>query len=319
MIVADLRAIDEAAALWVQRMASPVQDSATAAAFDRWILDDPRHLDSYARMAQLWQSDGLRQALLATDDALDPAAAAPRLTHAPHRPWRRAVFLIPAVAASALLLVVAPPLLRDPLRYAAPAGAMREVSLPDRSRVQLAPGTQIAVRITPWSRDVTLERGQAFFDVEHERIRGFAVDAGTARVSVLGTAFDIDRLDGEAVVRVYRGTVSVAAGAGREWRLAAGSGIALRGGNAITIDGISGSRPDWADGWFDASNTPIRQLIAHLNRGAPVPVRLADPMLGELQVTGRFRLSDPDDALAAVAAIHDLTLRRDARGLVLSR
>ena len=53
MIAADLRAIDEAAALWVQRMALSVQDSATAAAFDRWILDDPRHVDSYARMAQL--------------------------------------------------------------------------------------------------------------------------------------------------------------------------------------------------------------------------------------------------------------------------
>ena len=318
MIAADLRAIDEAAALWVQRMALPVQDSATAAAFDRWILDDPRHVDSYARMAQLWQSNGLRRAL-AANDSPDAAGIAPRLPGAAHRLWRRAALMIPAVAAAVLLLIVAPPLLRDPLRYAAPAGEMRAVTLPDRSRVRLAPGAQIAVRITPWSRDVTLERGQAFFDIAHERVRGFAVDAGTARVSVLGTAFDIDRLDGEAVVRVYRGTVSVGAGAGRQWQLSAGSGIALRGGNAVTIDGITGSHPDWADGWFDASNTPIRQLIAHLNRGASVPARLADPMLGELQVTGRFRLSDPEDALAAVAAIHDLKLHRDAHGLVLSR
>ncbi|KAI1691140.1 hypothetical protein DdX_22084 [Ditylenchus destructor] len=30
----------------------------TAAAFDRWILDDPRHVDSYARMAQLGSRTG---------------------------------------------------------------------------------------------------------------------------------------------------------------------------------------------------------------------------------------------------------------------
>lgn len=317
-MAADLRAIDEAAAQWVQRMALPVQDSATAAAFDRWILDDPRHVDSYARMVQLWQSDGLRQAL-AANDVPDSAATALGPRGAPHRLWRSAALLVPAMAAAMLLLIVAPPLLRDPVRHGAPPGAMRVVALADGSRVNLAPGARIAVRMTPWSRDVTLERGQAFFDVAHERMRGFAVDGGQARVRVLGTAFDIDRMEGEAVVRVYRGSVSVAAGAGRQWRLSAGSGIALRGGNATTIDGITGSRPDWADGWFDANNTPIRQLIAHLNRGAATPIRLADPMLGELQVTGRFRLSDPEDALAAVAAIHDLDLRRDARGLVLSR
>lgn len=312
-MAADLRAIDEAAAQWVQRMALPVQDSATAAAFDRWILDDPRHVDSYARIVQLWQSDGLRQAL-AANDVPDSAATA-----APYRRWRCAALLVPAMAAAMLLLIVAPPLLRDPVPYGAPPGAMRVVALSDGSRVNLAPGARIAVRMTPWSRDVTLEHGQAFFDVAHEQMRGFAVDGGQARVRVLGTAFDIDRMEGEAVVRVYRGSVSIAAGAGRRWRLSAGSGIALRGGNATTIDGITGSRPDWADGWFDANNTPIRQLIAHLNRSATTPIRLADPVLGELQVTGRFRLSDPDDAVKAVAAIHDLNLRRDARGLVLSR
>jgi transmembrane sensor len=318
---AELLPIEEAAAHWVQRMAMPVQDSATAAAFDRWILADPRHVESYAHMAQLWQSQGLAQALQAV--AAPPAAVRPGRAFG-HVPiglwdWRRAALLLPAVAAAILLVLVMPALLRDPLRYAAPRTAMREIALADRSRVQLAPGAQIAVRLTPWSREVTLERGEAFFDVAHERLRSFAVTAGTTRVRVLGTAFDIDRLDGEQVIRVYRGTVSVAAGAGREWRLPAGAGIVLRGSHATTIDGINGSQPDWITGWFEASNTPIRQLVAHINRVSAVPVRLADPLLGELLVTGRFRLAEPADALQAVASIHELNLTRDAHGYVLSR
>lgn len=314
---AERRAMEETAAHWVQRMAVPVQDSAVAAAFDRWILEDPRHVDAYAHMAQLWQSNGLVTALREVEAAPVQARALPAV----HRgiAWRRVVLALPAIVAATLLLVVAPALVRDPLRYAAPRGATRMVALADHSQVRLAPGARIAVRLTPWSREVTLEQGEAFFDVAHERLRGFSVAAGDARVQVLGTAFDIDRMDGEQVVRVYRGVVSVAAGAGREWRLPAGTGIMLRGGSATTLDGISGAQPDWVEGWFDASNTPIRQLIAHLNRRSAEPIRLADPMLGDLQVTGRFRLDDPLDALQAVAAIHELRIGRDAKGIVLAR
>ncbi|MHA6718861.1 FecR family protein [Sphingomonas sp. RS6] len=318
MTSADLHAMDEAAALWVQRMAMPVQDSETAAAFDRWILENPNHVERYARMAQLWQADGLTRALR---EVVEPSARSHPLAR-----WRglggtgrHAARLIPALAAVILLLVAVPAMLRAPIRYAAPRDAMREVKLADHSHVQLAPGAQIAVRLTPWSREVTLERGQAFFDVAHERLRNFAVDAGDTRVRVLGTAFDVDRLDGEQVIRVYRGTVSVAAGAGREWRLPAGSGLAVRGSNARTLDEVTGTRPDWAEGWFDASNTPVRQLVAHLNRTSPVPIRLAEPVLGDLQVTGRFRLDAPEEALRAVAAIHDLHLERDPNGYLLSR
>lgn len=320
--------IDGQAAQWVDRMNSPVMDSDAAAAFDRWILKDPRHVESYARMAALWQSDGLAASLA---DTLPTAPTAPPCASnddAPEgqvrtrsaRAWPR----FAAVGAVAMLLVAlvfaAPGLLIDEAAFATGHGQSRTVTLADGSTIRMDGETRIAVRITPWSRHVALQRGEAFFDVAHERVRGFTVDAGGASVSVLGTAFDIDRVDADTrVIQVYRGLVSVDAGAGRQWRLPAGSGLELAGDRVRSLRNVDGERPGWTDGWFEANDTPLSQLVQRLNRSAPHAVMLGEPALGELLVTGRFQTRDPREVLEAVAAIHDLRWRQTAGSYVLER
>ncbi|MEE4451050.1 FecR family protein [Novosphingobium resinovorum] len=316
--------IDWQAAQWLGRMSRPVLDSDAAAAFDRWILENPRHVESYARMAAMWQSEGLGLALAEPGGAPRPSnddfdgdgdePAAPRT-------WRPRV--LQAGAALCLLLfacVLGPRLLVEEAEFATGHGQIRTVTLGDGSTIRMDGETRIAARITPWSRHVALKRGEAFFDVAHERLRGFTVDAGGASVSVLGTAFDIDRMDARTrVIQVYRGLVSVDAGAGRQWRLPAGSGLELSGERVRSLRGVEGDRPGWTQGWFEANDTPVAQLVQRLNRASPRKVVLADPALGELLVTGRFQTGDAQGVLDAVAAIHDLHWRRTADRYVLER
>lgn len=317
----DRQTIDWQAAQWLDRMNRPVLDSATAADFDRWILKDPRHVESYARMSALWQSEGLAGAL-AGDSPLPRACNDDaREDDAPARGrWAR---VAQAGAAACLLLlacILGPRLLVAESALATGHGETRTVSLADGSTVRMDGETRIAVRLTPWSRHVALERGEAFFDVAHERVRGFTVDAGGASVSVLGTAFDIDRVDADTrVIQVYRGLVSVDAGAGRQWRLPAGSGLELAGERVRSLRGMTGDRPGWTEGWYEANDTPVAQLVQRLNRMSPRPIVLADPALGELLVTGRFQTGDPQGVLDAVAAIHDLNWREADGRYVLER
>ncbi|MFT4054664.1 MAG: FecR domain-containing protein [Novosphingobium sp.] len=319
----ELHSIDWQAAQWVDRMSRPVLDSDAAAAFDRWILKDPRHVESYARMAALWQSDGL-DAALGNSGTLPRASNDDGPTHATsgasRRGWARVLQAGGALCLLAVALIAGPRLLVSEARFATGHGQMRTVSLDDGSTVHMDGETRIAVRITPWSRHVELQRGEAFFDVAHERLRGFTVDAGGASVSVLGTAFDIDRVDEDTrVIQVYRGLVSVDAGAGRQWRLPAGSGLELAGGRVRSLKGVDGARPGWSEGWLEANDTPVSQLVQKLNRASPHLVELADPALGELLVTGRFRMDDPKGVLDAVAAIHDLNWREAGNRYVLER
>lgn len=325
--------IDWQAARWIDRMSRPVQDAEMAAEFDRWILKDPRHVEAYARLSAIWQSDALAKSLHCAvsdsgeDDSFasnDPAASNDD-DERPGPVWRKAFagrWAGLAVAALALVLgvVMAPRLLVEEAAFETPRGATRVVALSDGSTIRMNGATRIAVRITPWSRHVALDAGEAFFDVAHERLRGFSVDTGGASVSVLGTAFDVDRLDDDThVVQVYRGLVSVDAGAGRQWRLPAGSGLEISGERVRSLRGVNGQRPGWTKGWYEANDTPVLQLVQRLNRTSAGPVVLSDPALGELLVTGRFQTDRPADVLDAIAAIHDLRWREEGGRYVLSR
>lgn len=337
----DFGEIDRQAAQWADRMNRPLQDAEMAAAFDRWILQDSRHVEAYARMQGLWQSGAMQDALTAAEAGTGAAAIGswpgaaggtrtgtdesglPEDGEAPNwaaQAWKQ----FAAFTAVALCLVVVVSLgarlLVSEASYRTARGETRDVLLVDGSKVRLSGDTRMDVRFTPWSREVVLREGEAFFDVAHEKVRNFAVDTGSSSVTVLGTAFDIDLVDEQTrVVRVYRGLVSVDAGAGRQWRLPAGSGIEVGGGKVRSLGDVPGDHPGWIDGWFDAEDTSVRQLVQRLNRGSSRPIELSDPALGDLPVTGRFQTSDPEMVLDALAAIHDLQWHREGGRYLLSR
>ncbi|WP_404477710.1 FecR family protein [Novosphingobium sp. BL-52-GroH] len=313
--------IDWQAARWIDRMSRPLQDAETAAAFDRWILKDPCHVEAYARVSAIWHSEeldtALREAPATSEDCASNDDESPRRSA---RVWRRIAGLGAAMLCFVLVTRAGPGMLLDEAIFATRHGVTRTVALADGSSIRMSGATRIAVRITPWSRRVSLEAGEAFFDVAHERLRGFSVETGGTSVSVLGTAFDIDRIDHDTqLVRVYRGLVSVDAGAGRQWRLPAGTGLEVSGERVRSLRGVEGQRPGWTEGWYEANDTPVRQLLESLNRSSPRPIALADPALGELLVTGRFEIDQPAAVLDAVAAIHDLRWRDEGGRYVLSR
>jgi transmembrane sensor len=311
--------IDLQAARWIDRMSRPVQDAEMAAEFDRWILKDPRHVEAYARLSAVWQSDGLDTALRQAG-ATPPACNDDDPQRWPRQIWRRMAGVGAATLCLAVALLIGPRLLVEESVFATPRGGTRLVALSDGSKIRMNGATRIAIRITPWSRHVALEQGEAFFDIAHERVRSFSVDTGGTSVSVLGTAFDVDRMDKDTqIVQVYRGLVSVDAGAGRRWRLPAGSGLEVSGDSVRSLRGIDAKNPSWTEGWYEADDTPVWQLVQRLNRTSPRPIALADPALGELQVTGRFQTNQPAAVLDAIAAIHDLRWKNDGDRYVLLR
>ncbi|MCJ2184459.1 hypothetical protein MTR62_17430 [Novosphingobium sp. 1949] len=146
-----------------------------------------------------------------------------------------------------------------------------------------------------------------------------ATARGRARITVLGTAFDVERRDaGTEQVRVYRGLVRVAKG-DNSWELPAGSGLVVSGAAVQRRAGVSGARPDGMDGWFEAQDTPLATIVAQLDRVSPEPVVLAPCALGELRLSGRFRIADPPQTLDIICATQGLAWHREAGRIVLER
>lgn len=85
-------------------------------------------------------------------------------------------------------------------RFATAIGERRDVTLADGSQLLLDSGSQIEVSWHPLSRRVALRAGQVLFEVSPARYRPFVVSAGSTDIRVLGTRFNVRRLDDDVRV-----------------------------------------------------------------------------------------------------------------------
>ncbi len=85
-----------------------------------------------------------------------------------------------------------------------------EVVLSDASSIRLAPHSRLVSLASTDSRlDLLLEEGKAHFDVTPNGPRRWTIEAGIARIEVVGTVFDVSRQHNEVNVSVSRGAVLV--------------------------------------------------------------------------------------------------------------
>src|SRR3546814_1494012 len=88
-------------------------------------------------------------------------------------------------------------------------GEIREVQLPDGSRVTLDTDRLVLTKFDRDMRDVRLVRGRARFNVEKDN-RPFVVAAGTGTIPALGKSFDVGLARDERVtVPLFEGAVAV--------------------------------------------------------------------------------------------------------------
>jgi transmembrane sensor len=79
-----------------------------------------------------------------------------------------------------------------------------QVTLPDGSNVYLNRNTKLSYRqnFGRHGRNVTLS-GEAFFDITHDEKNPFTIDAGKARIRVLGTSFNVITSNADSSVEVF--------------------------------------------------------------------------------------------------------------------
>lgn len=290
------------AAFWIDRMNRPVFDPADGAAFDRWMSSDPAHREAFAAMAVAWEDTVPQLAQVGAQPLTTPEPTR-RRAGLRGRGWVTAALSMAAVVVVAVGLGVAPCFL--PHSYESGPGSGKDIALADGSRIQLGGNSAVQVQYLPWRRSVELTRGEAAFDVTHDESRPFAVDASTARVVVLGTAFHVDRLAGGAVgVQVSRGAVQVNAGTQGD-RLAAGQAARVSG-NAIRRVAMQEEDRAWQSGWFVARNVPLSDVVEKLRRYSSRPIRLDNKTVADRLIVGRFKVSEPKTVFEAMKTSYGL-------------
>ena len=352
---AELGAISEAAHSWRARLDNELANDEDRAAFQHWLLEDPRHQEEYARIEALWGRLGaITEGELAPQNhaSLDHARAmsvqetGPKPEQPPEgRRWRHSAWFprtVSAVAAGAIaatvaFLVVPLPDFLNPTpeivapsvtAYATARGEVTEIVLPDGSVATLGANSAIEFAISPTVRDVTLTRGEAFFAVAEEPSRPFTVKADALLVEVTGTAFGVRLGEMRTDVAVSEGDVRVSYPMviGGEPNPTMRSQRQVSAGSAITATRERGLRSPtsiredavaaWRKGRLVYVATPLSEVIADANRYSVTEIVIADEAVGDITVSGSFDADKIGETLDILSEILPVRIDRSQPDMV---
>jgi len=307
------------AADWLARLGAGA-DGENHAAFRRWYEADRRHAEAYDRMAAIWSGASRIDASPAPATSNETTLRVPRRTFG----FAMAACLVCGIAL-ALLLVLGPRWLPNSAgqqlqSFATAVGEIREIALPDGSRLVLDTGSRVEARFTTSERLLTLTEGRARFIVAHES-RPFIVRAASNEVVATGTIFDVSLIQDRVAVVLLQGSVEVrqrrGGRSGGAQRLEAGQRLVIAGEEQPVRQPATRGETLWPTRMLEFDDTPLQEAVALVNRYSRIQLRLGGGRIGDLRVSGAYRAGDVSGFARSLAAAFSLRVETQPDGSLL--
>ena len=292
---------------WFVRLQEPAVDVEAYRRFEAWLAEHPQHRDEFQVLQGLWTAADLL-----------PAKRLQALCETLPARRKRQPLVRYAVAASVLAVALGLGLfsgLNHPTTYTADystaLGERRHVALPDGSVIDLNSRSRVLVRYEKDRRGIELMEGEAMFSVEHDIHRPFVVEAGSGKVTVTGTRFDVRRELTETRVAVEQGTVKVQGQGPDVISLTAGLGtrVDAKGVVAAAYAVNPAELTAWRSGKLVFNNASLADVAAEVSRYREKPLTVGNDKVGNLRLTSVFKADNTDALLKALPSILPVAVR----------
>ncbi len=326
------------AAVWFERIHSDDVSTEQLAEWQRWVATSAAHARAFKDLEDFWRIAGAVEEPswptkfeleVDTYDGSMPieawrARARPMHSVRRHLHWPAlAAAFVGAAACVAVYL----------LMYRGFGGATevavfqtasrehREVVLQDGSRVLVGAQSSVSVNLTDEERNVTVDSGEAYFEVEKDKSRPFVVRAGRGTITAVGTAFNVENVEGRVDVIVSEGAVEVldislpASGrsaavhgsapmvtaAQQPTRVEAGQRFVYGATMVSEVKTVDTARVLAArKGRLEYLGEPLKYVVADVARYTDKQLVITDPLVEETLYTGVFLESEADDWLVSL-------------------
>jgi len=184
--------------------------------------------------------------------------------------------------------------------YQTIAGERRVITLSDGSKLSLDANSEVTVRYGKHDRSLQLLKGQARFDVAHDRKRPFSVVAGDQKVIATGTAFNIDMAGPKVLVTLIEGHVVVldesdGTGTARPRSIELRAGQQLTTGPSLPVEIAPANIrrvTAWTVGQLMFDDEPLSSVVERVNRYGGTQIVITDPQVGAMKISGVFNAGD---------------------------
>ncbi|MGH7944717.1 MAG: FecR family protein, partial [Opitutaceae bacterium] len=323
------RAIDLTASDWIVRRNFGLT-AAEESELECWQAADPRHAEALNRHDEAWTM--LDRPRNAGRGDLMVRELGRRATHRRRR--RRAGVGVAAAIAFAACGVIwqMQPVSRVPSIVSTGNAVLvlpEKRMLPDGSIVELRVGARIDVDFSRAVRRVSLQSGEAHFQVTKNVERPFVVTVGNVDVRAVGTAFAVQRGNTAIEVFVTEGRVAIekqsatfagttaattaesvapatketlaTVDAGNRLRVEVGAAATTALPGAMTAAELA-ERLAWRAPRLEFSAVPLADAVALMNRHSSVRIEIADPVLARVPINGLFRADNTETFVRLIEA-----------------
>lgn len=345
------RIADEVADLYV-RMEAQESTADDLRQLMAWAADDPEKLNAFEKLNRVWEATGdIRpdEAIIHGPENILQAGLWGAIRWKIPAQWGR----MAAMAGAAAVLLVFGLLFvlsGEPQSYRTTVGELRQVALTDGSQIHLNGSSEVTVDYAGNRRYLVLDRGEAYFEVAHDRERAFVVEVGGVLVKAVGTAFNIDYTGEDVTVSVVEGTVQVELSENLKRHMggdtpglyaSVGEQVAVqkntarvRRNNALgKVAGVAaGTAPyvlrkdpassdqslAWRKGVLNLDGESLAKAVERINRQSSKQVAISDIRLRDLPIYGSFHLDNVSSFIQAVEVLYPIRHIETEQGYLLS-
>lgn len=297
---------------------------------DKWLALDAANVKHFNQLKFLWDSSKH----LASESTVDEHAAWERfkqktIEHGPTKviPLKRTNWLRIAAILCVLIgagwlsyrFAIRPNLFPESLALQTQINT-RIDTLPDGSVITLNKFSALKYpeKFVGNSRNISLEQGEAFFDVAKNKNKPFIIRVKDVTVKVVGTSFNIKITDKNTEVIVETGIVQVSKN-GKTIELLPSEKVTVNNNNSSLIKENSTDHlyNYYRSKEFEANNTPLKRVIEVLNEAYGAHIILEREELGEMPLTTTFKNESLDDILDVISKTFNLKVEKKNKTIII--
>lgn len=275
------------AAEWLARRESEEWSEKTRVEFEAWLSQSTMHRVAFLRIESAWSHT--KRLSIVRRPFTPMMSPAKQSWHG----WVRIVAVVAVLAGVGTATMLYPSKSQDQV-FQTPLGGHETVTLSDGSFIELNTDTVLRARITAERRQLWLEKGEAYFKVQHDASHPFEVLAGDHRIVDIGTQFTVRR-DGEKLkVALLEGSIRFDVPAQSEKKplyLKAGDELLATAGTlSVRRSPLMRSNRElgWRKGMLFFDNTPLIEVAAEFNRYNRKKIVIADEVAGRRAIGASF-------------------------------
>jgi transmembrane sensor len=316
-----MSAIDNQALGWLRIQSERELDADERAHLDAWLAEDTRHKGAYIRamvvdnaitqaVAQQSLYPGEDRYALRSDAAESPVTS--------RRAWLKYGAWVAGVGLFGV--GVALKVTERPTTLATSRGEFRRVALADTSVASINSSSRLEVRLTGEKRQITLVKGEAWFEVAKDKTKPFVVEAGDVRVRAVGTAFGVRRFRDGAEVLVTEGTVEVWTGNAKALLSAGQRSFVPYKTAQITV----ARQPQeiqrklaWREGKLIFTRQTLAEAVADFNRYSAKKIVISDPALENRRIFGQYQIDAAEQFAKDIGAYLNVPIEVGTERIVI--